>query len=166
MQENHTCKNSSYLTFLYTIMLGDSSATPLVPCPLLLVCAMIRWVSVPQEMSGAPVVDRSRRYGPSIIKNMNMILPSTRRQSFKYPVVGIVFHPNRLFFFYTEQMCGPSKLATCIAHTFHKVLTRTRLIILKIFQWILILTSFLSMEKVVKLEKQLWAPITSLLFWE
>lgn len=34
-------KNSS-LTFLYTIMLGDSSATPLVPCPLLLFCAMIQ----------------------------------------------------------------------------------------------------------------------------
>lgn len=51
-------KNSSCLTFLYTIMLGDSSATPLVPCPLLLVCAMIQLVNLPEEMSGAPVVDR------------------------------------------------------------------------------------------------------------
>lgn len=53
MQEKHTLtltnthihvqtKNSRCLTFRYTIMLGDSSATPLVPCPLLLVCAMIQ----------------------------------------------------------------------------------------------------------------------------
>lgn len=39
-------------------MLGDSSATPLVPSPPLLVCAMIQQVNLPQEMSGAPVVDR------------------------------------------------------------------------------------------------------------
>lgn len=67
MQERHAptrkhtlvqTKNSSCLTFLYTIMLGDSSATPLVPCPPLLVCAMIQWVNLPLEMSGAPVEER------------------------------------------------------------------------------------------------------------
>lgn len=113
-------KNSSCLTFLYTIMLGDSSATPLVPCPPLLVCAMIQWVNLPQEMSGAPVLDTVDIFEEQL--SLTATCPHiAKKKTFLHDLwPWITF--QHIWHFNTEQMCrAPTRLHV---FTFHKVLTR------------------------------------------